>query len=111
MSGGLRSRLATRAARLEELARQRETREGARTAPEDAWERACELAESGELEELGRLKETVDSYEPGDWAMLEPLQQLRALEERIMFREAPTLAQIFRVQRDLPVHALQKLEE
>jgi hypothetical protein len=111
MSGGLRPHPATRAARLEQLAYQLETREGARTAPEAAWERACALAEPEELEELVRLEETVDSYEPGDWAKLEPLQRLRALKERIMFRAAPTLAESFRARRDIPLYALQGLKE
>jgi hypothetical protein len=81
------------------------------SAPELAWERALELAPAEELEELERLEALSRTQEPGTLPMLETLQGMRALQERIMYRSAPKLAAHYRVRRCLLVHALEELEE
>jgi hypothetical protein len=43
--------------------------------------------------------------------MVETLQSMRALQERIMYRSAPTLAAHYRVRRCFLVYALEELEE
>ena len=81
------------------------------SAPELAWERALELAPAEEIEELGRLEALSLAQEPRTLPMLETLQSMRALKERIMYRSAPTLAASYRVRRCLLVYALEELEE
>ena len=81
------------------------------SAPELAWERALELAPAEEIEELGRLEALSLTQEPRTLPMLETLQSMRALKERIMYRSAPTLAAHYRVWRCLLVYALEELEE
>ena len=81
------------------------------SAPELAWERALELAPAEEIEELERLEALSLTQEPHTLPMLETLQGMLALEERIMYRSAPTLAAYFRQQRCLLLRALEGFEE
>jgi hypothetical protein len=81
------------------------------SAPELAWERALELAPAEEIEELDRLEALSHTLEPGTWAMLEPLQGMRELKERIMYRSSPPLAVIYRAQRCLLLCGLVTLVE
>lgn len=81
------------------------------SAPELAWERALELAPAEEIEELERLEALSRTQEPETLPMLETLQSMRALKERIMYRSAPTLAAFYRVRRCLLMYALEDLEE
>ncbi len=81
------------------------------SAPELAWERALELAPAEEIEELGRLEALSLTQEPRTLPMLETLQSMRTLKERIMYRSAPTLAAFYRVRRCFLVYALEELEE
>jgi hypothetical protein len=70
-----------------------------------------ELAPAEELEELGRLEALSLTQEPHTLPMIETLQSMRALQERIMYRSAPTLAAHYRVRRCFLVYALEELEE
>ncbi len=102
--------------RVEHLAREvrrreLEERRAGMSAPELAWERALELAPAEEIEELGRLEALSRTQEPCTLPMLETLQSMRALKERIMYRSAPTLAAFYRVRRCLLVCALEWFEE
>ena len=98
---GLRPSPRVRAERLAREVRRRELEErrAGMSAPELAWERALELAPAEEIEELERLEALSLTQEPGTFPMLETLQGMRALKERIMYRSAPTLAAFYRVRR------------
>jgi hypothetical protein len=110
---GLRPGARIRAERLAREVRRRELEErrAGMSAPELAWERALELAPAEEIEELERLEALSLTQEPRTLPMLETLQSMRALKERIMYRSAPTLAAFYRVQRCLLVCALEGFEE
>ena len=109
---GLRPSPGIRAERLAEKIRRREfqDRTGLR-APELAWERALELAPAEEIEELDRLEALSRTQEPETLRMLDTLQRVRELKERIMYRSAPTLAAIYRAQRCLLLWGLEGLAE
>ena len=110
---GLRPGPRVRVERLAQEVRRRELEErrAGMSAPELAWERALELAPAEEIEELERLEALSLTQEPRTLPMLETLQSMRALKERIMYRSAPTLAASYRVRRCLLVYALEELEE
>ncbi len=110
---GLRLSPRIRAERLAREVRRRELEErrAGMSAPELAWERALELAPAEEIEELERLEALSLTQEPHTLPMLETLQSMRALKERIMYRSAPTLAAFYRVRRCLLVYALAELKE
>jgi len=110
---GLRPGPRVRVERLAQEVRRRELEErrAGMSAPELAWERALELAPAEEIEELERLEALSLTQEPRTLPMLETLQSMRALKERIMYRSAPTLAASYRVRRCLLVYALEDLEE
>jgi hypothetical protein len=91
--------------------RELEERRAGMSAPEIAWERALELAPAEEIEELERLESLSLTQEPRTVPMLETLQSMRALKERIMYRSAPKLAASYRVQRCLLLCALKGFEE
>jgi hypothetical protein len=96
---GLRPSPRVRAERLAQEVRRRELEErrAGMSAPELAWERALELAPTEELEELGRLEAPSLTQELHTLPVIETLQSMRALQERIMYRSAPTLAAHYRV--------------
>jgi hypothetical protein len=110
---GLRPSPRIRAERLAQEVRRRELEErrAGMSAPELAWERAQELAPAEEIEELERLEALSLTQEPQTLPMLETMQSMRALKERIMYRSAPALAASYRVRRCLLVWALEELEE
>jgi hypothetical protein len=87
--------------------RELEERRAGMSAPELAWERSLELAPAEEIEELERLESLSLTQEPHTVPMLETLQSMRALKERIMYRSAPKLAASYGVQRCLLLCALE----
>ena len=99
---GLRPSPRIRAERLAEKVRRRELQGSTGlSAPERAWQRARELAPVEELEELHNLCELARSLERESPAFGETLLKAWELQERIMRREAPTLAAIIRTERCL----------
>ena len=110
---GLRPSPRVRVERLVPEVRRRELEErrAGMSAPELAWERALELAPAEEIEELGRLEALSLAQEPRTLPMLETLQSMRALQERMFSRSAPKLAASYRVQRCLLLCALKGFEE
>jgi hypothetical protein len=109
---GLRPSPKRRAERLARKVRRREL-EGntVLSAPVLAWELALELAPAEEREELKRLCELSQTQEPESPAILETLLKVWELKERIMRREAPTLAVVYRTERCLFWRALSVLAE
>jgi hypothetical protein len=107
----LRPSPALRMARLEERADERELQEGVRSPVERAWERALSLAPAEEVEELKLLCELAQTQEPESPAHLETCLKVWALKERIMRREAPTLAVEYRLWRDLLLSGLDTVAE
>ena len=85
---GLRPSPRVRAERLAREVRRRELEErrAGMSAPELAWERALELAPAEEIEELGRLEALSLMQEPRSLPMLETLQSMWALQERMFSR-------------------------
>jgi len=110
---GLRPSPRVRAERLEREVRRRELEErrAGMSAPELAWERALELAPAEEIEELERLEALSRTQEPRTLPMLETMQSMRALKERMFSRSSPVWAASYRVRRCLLVYALEELEE
>jgi hypothetical protein len=110
---GLRPSPRIRAERLAREVRRRELEErrAGMSAPELAWERALELAPAEEIEELERLEALSLTQEPRTLPMLETLQSMRALKERMYSRSAPVWAAFYRTQRCLLLWALKQLEE
>jgi hypothetical protein len=99
---GLRPSPRIRAERLAEKVRRRELQGSTGlSAPELAWERALELAPAEEIEELKFLCELSQTQEPESMSLLETYLKEGELRERIMRREAPTLATIYRTKRCL----------
>ena len=108
---GLRPSPAIRAARLEQKAAEHELRSGAGlTAPERAWERALTLAPAEEVEEHNGLCDLSQALQPGTFELLEVLLRISALRETIMGRASPTLAVVFRQNRDLVLRGLLQAE-
>ena len=110
---GLRSGPRIRAERLAREVRRRELEErrAGMSLPEIAWERALELAPAEEIEELERLEALSRTQEPETLPMLETLQGIRALKERIYSRSSPVWAAFYRVRRCLLMYAFEELEE
>jgi hypothetical protein len=110
---GLRPSPRVRAERLAEEVRRRELEErrAGMSAPDLAWERALELAPAEAIEELDRLEALSLTQESGTIPMLETLQSIWALKERIYSRSSPVWAAFYRVRRCLLLWALKQLEE
>lgn len=89
--------------RLRKDADRRRAEEGAKdrslAAPEQAWRQALRMAPREELREYGRLREEAEADSPKPTP--EEYPELFELEERIMRRSAPTLADEMRRNRDL----------
>jgi hypothetical protein len=107
----LRASPAIRVTHLEEKADDRELQEGARSPVERAWERAMALAPAEEVEELKLLCELAQTQKPESLALLELCLKVWALKERMMHREAPTLAVEYRLWRDLLLSGLDSVAD
>lgn len=104
---GLRPKPSIRVGRLEQQAEQRELASGSGlSAPALAWQKALRQAPAEEVQELRRLCDLSQTFEPGTRALLVVLLDVWMLRENIMYREAPTLAAFFRTRRDLLHRAL-----
>jgi hypothetical protein len=98
-------------ARLEERAEVRELQEGIRSPAERRWDQAEQLASPEELKELERLEALSWTQEPESLELLDTMLALWDLKERMLRRVSPTLADIYRVKRDLPSYGLGRLRE